>query len=107
VENLRELNGGEKARKECPNCHSKRNWKDGKINTPSGSTQRFYCRTCAYRFSVEKSYKDSSLTDDCQLCTITEAKKLDTTTEIKTVVGDGKTNLIEYRLATEKTKHQR
>ena len=69
----------------------------GKRNTSSGSIQRFYCRKCAYRFSVEKSYKPISVIDDCQLCAILEeAKKLDTTTELKTVVGDGKTNLIEY-----------
>ncbi len=97
MERTVELDGGEKASRECPKCNSVRIWKDGKRNTPSGSIQRFYCRKCAYRFSVEKSYKENPITDDCQLCAkVKDAKKLDTTTEIKTVVGDGKTNLIEY-----------
>ena len=91
MENLKELNGGEKASKECPNCHSKRNWKDGIRDTSFGSIQRFFCRDCDFRFS-EKSYKDCLLNENSQLCAILEeAKKLDTATEIKTVAGESTT----------------
>ena len=80
------------ASKECPNCHSKRNWKDGIRETTFGLIQRFYCRDCGVRFS-EKSYKDNPLSESSQLCAIydVEAKKLDTATEIKTVAGENKT----------------
>ena len=81
-----EQSGGEVASIECPNCHSERNWKDGIRNTILGSVQRFVCRECGFRFS-EKSYKDSLLNGDSQLCAILEAKKLDTATETKTVAG--------------------
>lgn len=35
----------------CPNCKSKRNWKDGIRYTKNGEIQRYYCRECTYRFS--------------------------------------------------------
>ena len=79
--------GGELASRECPNCHSKRNWKDGIRETGLGSIQRFICRKCGFRFS-DKSYKQYNLSEDNQLCAILEAKKLDTATEIKTVAGE-------------------
>jgi hypothetical protein len=75
------LDGGEMASRECPNCHSKRNWKDGLRETNLGSIQRFVCRDCSFRFS-EKSYKDSMTIEVRQLCADLEAKKLDTATEI-------------------------
>jgi integrase len=81
---------GEIASRECPNCHSKRNWKDGIRETSIGSIQRYKCLDCNYRFS-EKSYKEYSLTEDCQLCAILEAKKLDTATETNTVAGESTT----------------
>ena len=87
--------GGEMASRECPNCHSKRHWKDGIRETNIGSIQRFICRNCSFRFS-EKSYKAYNLTENSQLCAKWKAKKLDTATETKTVAGDGKTNLIDY-----------
>jgi transposase-like protein len=58
--------GGEMASRECPNCHSRRNWKDGIRETSIGSIQRYKCQDCSYRFS-EKSYKEYSLTDNSQL----------------------------------------
>ena len=79
--------GGEEASRECPNCHSERNWKDGLRETGFGFVQRFICRECGFRFS-EKSYKDSQLTEVSQLCAKLEAKKLDTATETKTVAGE-------------------
>jgi integrase len=75
------------ASRECPNCHSKRNWKDGTRETNLGSIQRLSCRECGFRFS-EKSYKDSQLTEVSQLCAKLEAKKLETATETKTVAGE-------------------
>ncbi|MEJ2271162.1 MAG: hypothetical protein P8X91_01465 [Candidatus Bathyarchaeota archaeon] len=35
----------------CPECKSKRNWKDGIRYTKNGEIQRFFCRDCGYRFS--------------------------------------------------------
>jgi len=99
--------GGEVASRECPNCHSKRNWKDGTRGTALGSLQRFICRDCGFRFS-EKSYKDSLLNGDSQLCAILEAKKLDTATETKTVAGTSierqtlKGKIIEFMLYMKK-----
>jgi integrase len=80
--------GGEMASRECPNCHSKKNWKDGLRETSFGLVQRLICRECGFRFS-EKSYKDFLTTEDRQLCAILEeAKKLDSATESKTVAGE-------------------
>ena len=84
------LAGGEMASRECPNCHSKKNWKDGIRETTIGLIQRYKCRDCEYRFS-EKSYKEYLLTENSQLCAILEAKKLDTATETKTVAGESTT----------------
>jgi integrase len=81
------MKGGEEARRECPNCHSEKNWKDGVRETNFGSVQRFLCRNCRFRFS-EKSYKDCVTTEGRQLCVLKEAKKLDSATEIKTVAGE-------------------
>ena len=77
------------AEKECPKCHSKKNWKDGMRETTLGYVQRYVCRDCNFRFS-EKSYKEYELTENHQLCVKLEAKKLDTATEIKTVAGESK-----------------
>ena len=87
MEIIEERKGGEKASRECPNCHSKRNWKDGIRETNFGSIQRFICRECGFSFS-DKSYKEYNLSRNSQLCAKLEAKKLDTATETKTVAGD-------------------
>jgi integrase len=56
--------------------------------TNKGGIQRFLCKKCGYRFS-EKSYKECQTDQNRQLCAILEeAKKLDSATEIKTVVGE-------------------
>ena len=82
------LKGGEKARRECPECHSKKNWKAGVRANQAGEIQRFLCRDCGYRFS-EKSNIESQMNRGRQLCAVLkEAKKLDTATETKTVAGD-------------------
>jgi integrase len=85
-----EVMGGEETSRECSNCHSKRNWKDGIRETNLGSIQRFVCRDCGFRFS-EKSYKDCLTTENRQLCAILKAKKLDSATETKTVAGESNT----------------
>ena len=82
--------GGEMASRECPNCKSKKNWKDGVRETGFGSIQRFVCRDCGFRFS-EKSYKEYHLSESSQLCAILEAKKLGTATEINAVAGESTT----------------
>jgi integrase len=87
---IKVLNGGEMASRECPNCHSTRNWKDGLRETTFGNVQRLVCRECGFRFS-EKSYKEIITTENYQLCAILEAKKLDSTTEIMTVAGESTT----------------
>ena len=80
--------GGEEARRECPNCHSKRNWKDGVRETNFGFVQRFVCRDCGFRFS-NKSNITFQANSGCQLSAILkEAKKLDSATETKTVAGE-------------------
>jgi integrase len=74
----------------CPSCSSDRIYKDGTRTNGNGeSVQRFLCRDCAYRFSEPgKSYKVCKTMDNRQLCVFEKAKKLDSTTEIKTVVGE-------------------
>lgn len=84
---VNEVNGGEEASRECPNCHSIRNWKSGIRETCLGSIQRFICRECGFRFS-DNSYKANLLNENRQLCAKLEAKKLDTATETKTVAGE-------------------
>jgi integrase len=79
--------GGEEKSRECPNCHSKKNWKAGVRQTLSGEVQRFQCRDCGFRFS-EKSNIESEVNSNRQLCVFKEAKKLGTATETKTVAGD-------------------
>jgi integrase len=84
------LIGGEMASRECPNCHSTKNWKRGRRRTDFGLIQRYICRECERSFS-EKSYKDSLVINNRQLCAILKAKKLDSAIEIKTVAEEGKT----------------
>jgi integrase len=79
--------GGEEASRECPNCHSRRNWKAGIRETCLGSIQRFICRECGFRFS-DNSYKAYLLNESSQLCAKLEAKKLDSATGTKTVAGE-------------------
>ena len=87
---ISEFAGGEEASRECPECHSRRIWKDGLRETSYGEVQRFLCRDCDFRFS-KKSNIDSQTNRGRRLCAVLkEAKKLDTPTEIKTVAGEGK-----------------
>jgi integrase len=80
----------------CPSCGSSRNDKAGLRYLADGSTvQRYRCAVCGRRFS-DNAYKMSLTNNNSQLCAILkEAKKLDTATETKTVVGE-KGQIIEY-----------
>ena len=89
-----ELNRGEEVGRECPDCHSKRIRKDGIRETSNSSVQRFRCRDCGLRFS-ENSYKECLTNEDRQLCALLEAKKLDTATETRTVVGEENSERLE------------
>ena len=98
--------GGEKASRECPNCHSERNWKDGTRDIVVSSVQRFVCRECGYRFS-DNSYKVNLLNENRQLCAKLEAKKLEPATETKTVADDtptreAKGKLVQYVIWAQK-----
>ena len=93
---LNKIKGGETASRECPNCHSKRNWKDGTREIKNREVQRYICRYCGYRFS-ENSYKGTWTNANRQLCAIKKAKKLDTATETKTVAGESSTTELEIK----------
>jgi len=72
----------------CPECGSICLYRDGLRYVSEGQIQRYLCRKCGYRFS-ENSYKQFQTNGNRQLCAILEeAKKLDSATEIKTVVGE-------------------
>jgi integrase len=75
----------------CPKCGSKHVDKNGHRYIGKIDIQRYLCQQCTYRF-IEKppnDYKESPATRNRQLCAILQgAKKLDRTTETRTVVGD-------------------
>jgi len=72
----------------CPKCGSISLFRDGFRRLGSGrQVQRWFCRECAYRFS-NNPYKDCQTNNNHQLCVIKEAKKLDSTTKSKIVVGE-------------------
>ena len=90
MENIQnELSGGEKANLECPKCHNKKIWKRGYDKSGVILVQRYKCPTCETSFS-KKSYKEKPVNNNRQLCAYLKAKKLETTTAIKTVVGEEK-----------------
>lgn len=75
----RSLKGDEKASRVCPNCYSKRNWKDGKRKTVNlGIVQRYICRDCDRRFSKSSVLsRRSDYSGRCQVgAVLTEAKNL-------------------------------
>jgi integrase len=107
----------------CPSCSSESLYRDGIRYYPNGiSAQRWLCRDCGYRFteSQKKIYNASKnekhlnlLSGYSRLAKVCakniEAKNLDTATEIKTVVGDRKTDaltakglLLQYTLWLQK-----
>jgi len=69
--------GGEETSRECPNCHSKRIWKDGIRETKLGFDQRFVCRDCWHRFSESSVLStDSGYNPRRQVCELlTEGSK--------------------------------
>jgi len=94
----------------CPECGSRRLYKDGVRDTGNGPIQRFLCRNCGYRFSekgsqgsrepLQKTSKQSlntsyTLPFKRQICAL-EAKNLVSQAEIKTVCVGEKNSLLEY-----------
>jgi transcriptional regulator NrdR family protein len=82
----------------CPECGSSRIDKAGLRYLADGSeVQRFQCQNCGRRFTDPTALKVvRDIKGNSQLCAILrEAKKLDSTTETKTVAGE-KGQLIEY-----------
>jgi len=71
------IQGGEKASRKCPSCHSKNVWKDGKRKTKDGSIQRYVCRDCWRRFSRSSILSmDSNNSGKRQVCEfLTEGSK--------------------------------
>jgi integrase len=75
----------------CPECGSKHIYRNGHRDFSELNIQRYLCRNCGYRFSEKSTndYKESPAIRNRQLCVLQElTKKLDRTTETKTVVGD-------------------
>lgn len=77
----------------CPECGGHSVFKDGLRYPKEGSPiQRFLCRTCGFRFSEHNSNKECQIISNRRICAVLqEAKNLTTTTETKTVAGEGKT----------------
>ena len=82
----------------CPECGSKRVYRNGHRDTDQGLIQRLICRECGHRFSEEAPYASAGKTEKLlntygsvissrQVCAF-EAKNLSSATETKTV-ADG------------------
>jgi len=56
----KEQKGGEEARRECPNCYSKKVVKNGSGYNTGGQVQRFLCKFCGHRFSEASSLSRNS-----------------------------------------------
>ena len=80
----RQHKGGKNASRECPDCHSRRFWKDRKRKTRYGLIQRYVCRDCDTRFSESSILSIQSYhSGDRQICvTLTEGTK--NLTEVET-----------------------
>jgi integrase/transposase-like protein len=91
---------------QCPECGSRRLYKDGIRDTGNGPIQRFLCRNCGYRFSEKRPQSSrkplqkiseqslntfSALASKRQICAILQgaAKNLSSAVEIKTAAGSG------------------
>lgn len=88
----------------CPECGSPRVWKDGIRETDVGRVQRYLCRDCGYRFSLEKGRgqwekplqktskqslnNGSGLSSNRQVCVLEKEAKNLAAAEIKTVAGE-------------------
>jgi integrase len=70
------IEGGEEARRECPNCHSKITVKNGLRDTNYGQIQRFLCKSCGHRFSEASSLsRISSNNNGRQVCVPSQRSK--------------------------------
>lgn len=81
----------------CPECGSDKAFKDGTRELVDGSkVQRYICRKCMHRYTPP--YSLNSVNDNSrnsQICAEL-VKNLDPTTELKTVAGDEKADIIGY-----------
>jgi integrase len=67
---------GEKAKKECPNCHSKKTVRNAWRNTSHGRIQRYLCNECGRRFSEASSLsRNSNNNIECQVCVSSQRSK--------------------------------
>lgn len=61
----------------CPQCNSEKIWKDGIRKTALGDVQRYFCRDCGFRFSVndlaKSFYTASGLGHSCQIGAVPKA----------------------------------
>jgi site-specific recombinase XerD len=99
----------------CPECSSKRLYKDGFRQLRDGSSiQRWLCRECGFRFSNSDSrnntYRKCLTNRDHQICVFKEAKNLASTTENKTVgdlqFADTRAELIQFAIHLRKQGRQ-
>jgi len=85
----------------CPACGSTFLYKDGFRDLNDGRrVQRWLCRRCGYRFSDGNNlHKENQTNEDYRLSAILqEAKKLDPTTETKTVAGESPKDSIKGKI---------
>jgi hypothetical protein len=90
----------------CPECGSDQFCRSGFRPTNEGKKQRYRCKSCRFRFSMpgNNAFKNCPTNRERQLCVILkDAKKLTSTTEIKTV-GDlqNESNILSYLLYLKK-----
>ena len=74
----------------CPECGSSKIYKAGQRYLTNGeNAQRYLCRECGYRFSngYNNSKINRAIGKSSQLCVLRRTKKLEPTTETKTVAG--------------------
>jgi integrase/predicted RNA-binding Zn-ribbon protein involved in translation (DUF1610 family) len=76
----------------CPECHSRKIYRNGFRKQGQGLVQRFLCQECGYRFSpsnVGKALNSKYRIElNCQVCVTRGSKNLDSAAEIK-AVADG------------------
>jgi integrase len=72
----KKINGGGKASRECPNCHSKETVKNASRNIKQGRIQRFLCKKCGHRFSEASTLSRILRSNNgCQVCVSSQRSK--------------------------------
>jgi len=84
----------------CPECNSKRIWKDGIRHLNDGTTvQRYVCRDCSFRFSESKNHRMNSLAKQKKL---NRASSIGSNRRVCVSLARGAKNLVEVESRTEK-----